>query len=98
MALVGESRVTEMLANVFFPLAIAQDETRWIGFKNLRASLTNRRVEIAALRLFGDEPRGREFLKSARSSRACCKSTKTSACATPATARAAFSRGRFAQW
>ncbi len=64
MALVGESRVTEMLANVFFPLAIAQDETRWIGLKNLRASQTNQRVEVAALRLFGDEPRGREFLKS----------------------------------
>jgi hypothetical protein len=64
MALVGESRVTEMLANVFFPLAIAQEETRWIGFKNLRASLTNQRVEVAALRLFGAEPRGREFLKS----------------------------------
>ena len=65
MALVGESRVTEMLANVFFPLAIARDETRWIGFKNLRAPLTNRRVEVAALRLFGDSPRRREFLKSA---------------------------------
>jgi hypothetical protein len=65
MALVGESRVTEMLANVFFPLAIAQDETRWIGFKNLRAPLTNQRVEVAALRLFGESPRQREFQKSA---------------------------------
>jgi len=64
MALVGESRVTEMLANFFYPLAIAQDETRWIGLKNLRATQTNQRVEVAALRLFGDEPRGREFLKS----------------------------------
>lgn len=64
MALVGESRVTEMLANVFFPLAIAQDETRWIGFQNLRATLTNQRVEIAALRLFGDSARRAEFLKS----------------------------------
>jgi hypothetical protein len=63
MALVGESRVTEMLANVFFPLAIAHDETRWVGFKTLRAPLTNQRAEIAALRLFGDSPRAREFLK-----------------------------------
>jgi hypothetical protein len=63
MALVGESRVTEMLANVFFPLAIAHDETRWVGFKNLRAPLTNRRAEVAALRLFGESPRQREFLK-----------------------------------
>jgi hypothetical protein len=65
MALVGESRVTEMLANVFFPFAIAHDETRWIGFKNLRAPLTNQRVEVAALRLFGEGPRQREFLKFA---------------------------------
>jgi len=65
MALVGESRVIEMLANVFFPLAIAQDETRWIGFKNLRAPLTNQRVEVAALRLFGESARASSFLKSA---------------------------------
>ena len=65
MALVGTSRVTEMLANVFFPLAIAADETRWAGFKNLRAPLTNQRVEIAALRLFADSPRAAEFLKHA---------------------------------
>ena len=54
-----------MLANVFFPLAIAADETRWIGFKSLRAPLTNQRVEVAALRLFGDSPRAAEFLKYA---------------------------------
>ncbi len=65
MALVGESRVTEMLANVFFPLAIAQDEARWIGFKKLRAPLTNQRVEVAALRLFGEGARASSFLKSA---------------------------------
>ncbi len=65
MALIGESRVTEMLANVFFPLAEAADETRWTGFKTLRAPLTNQRVEVAALRLFGDSPRGPEFLKFA---------------------------------
>ena len=65
MALVGESRVTEMLANVFFPLAIAADETRWTGFKNLRSPLANQRVEVAALRLFADSPRAAEFLKFA---------------------------------
>ena len=65
MALVGASRVTEMLANVFFPLAIAADPTRWIGFKTLRAPLANQRVEVAALRLFADSPRAGEFLKFA---------------------------------
>jgi hypothetical protein len=65
MALVGESRITDMLSNVFFPLAIARDEKSWIGFQNLRAPLANQRVEVAALRLFGDSPRGPAFLKSA---------------------------------
>jgi hypothetical protein len=66
MSLVGESRVTEMLANVFLPLAYSSDSSRWIGFKNLPAVLGNRRVEIAALRLFGPEsPRTRDLLRSA---------------------------------
>jgi hypothetical protein len=64
MALVGESRVTEMLANVFFPLTLTTDEKRWIGFKNLPASLSNRRVEIAALRLFGPGDLGRTLLRN----------------------------------
>jgi hypothetical protein len=65
MALVGESRVTEMLMNVFFPLAIAADPRRWIGCKNVPAVLGNRRVAIAAQRLFADSPRQRTLLKSA---------------------------------
>ena len=66
MALVGETRVTEMLANVFFPLAYAEDSSRWIGFKSLPAALSNRRVEIATLRLFGpDSARAAELLRSA---------------------------------
>ncbi|MEP6669529.1 MAG: DUF2851 family protein [Chthoniobacter sp.] len=64
MALVGESRVTEMLANVFLPLAINRDEAGWTDFKKLRAPLTNQRVEVAALRLFGEGARKKEFLKS----------------------------------
>ncbi|HEY3901192.1 MAG TPA: DUF2851 family protein [Chthoniobacter sp.] len=64
MALVGESRVTEMLANVFFPLAVAQNEARWADFKKLRAPLANQRVEVAALRLFGESVRKAEFLRS----------------------------------
>ncbi len=65
MALVGESRVTEMLANVFFPLAVAADERRWLGYQTLPAALTNRRVAVAAIRLFGDDPRQRELLQTA---------------------------------
>ena len=65
MAIVGASRVTEMLVNVFFPLAIAADPQRAIGFKSLPATLSNRRVEIAALRLFGDQPLAATLLKNA---------------------------------
>ena len=65
MALVGESRVTDMLVNVFFPIAVAADPQRATGFKNLPAPLANRRVETAALRLFGDAPFAPSLLKSA---------------------------------
>ena len=65
MALVGESRVTEMLANVFFPIGIAADPTRWAEFRELPATLTNRRVETAAQRLFGGEPPEPRTLRSA---------------------------------
>ena len=65
MALIGDSRVTDMLVNVFFPLAIAANPKRIVGFKNLPAPLTNRRVEVAALRLFGESPLGTALLKNA---------------------------------
>ncbi len=65
MALVGESRVTEMLMNVFYPLAITADPRRWIGCKNVPAGLGNKRVKIAAQRLFSDSPRQHELLKTA---------------------------------
>lgn len=65
MALVGSSRVTELLANVFFPIAVHADPQRWNDYKKLPATLSNRRVEVAALRLFGESRRGAEMLKSA---------------------------------
>ena len=65
MALIGPSRVTEILINVFFPFAFHVDPSRWTGYRNLPGSLANRRVETAALRLFGDDPRARELLKFA---------------------------------
>ena len=65
MALIGETRVTDMLANVFFPLAIATTPERWTCFRDMRAPLSNRRVEIAALRLFGESLLGETLLKNA---------------------------------
>jgi hypothetical protein len=64
MALVGNTRVAEMLANVFFPLAMAANDRRWPEYAALRAVLTNRRVEIAALRLFADHPLRDSILKT----------------------------------
>ncbi len=56
VALVGASRATEMLANVFFPLAIAVQPARWEEYQKLVATSTNRRVETAVARLFGSDP------------------------------------------
>lgn len=56
MALVGKSRVRDMLANVFYPLAVAADETRWDEYLKLPGSDENRNVKIAAVRLFGESP------------------------------------------
>ena len=72
MALVGESRVTEILANVIFPFWLTQDvdpstslrTSVWADYTKLRARLSNRRLETAATRLFGDDPRRRDFVKS----------------------------------
>ena len=67
VALIGPARATEMLANVFFPLAIAGDAGKWAQYEKLPAALTNRRVETAATRLFGDAPgtSRAQWLKSA---------------------------------
>ncbi len=65
MALVGESRVVDMLANVFLPLSGSDCEGAWKAFLALPAPLANRRVETAAARLFGQTARGREMLKCA---------------------------------
>lgn len=53
LALIGTTRATEMLANVFFPLAIAAQPARWEEYQKLPAAATNRRVETAVVRLFG---------------------------------------------
>ena len=65
MALVGESRVAEMLANVFYPIGIAAEPSRWAEFQKLSAPLSNRRVETAMLRLFGGQPPDARMVRSA---------------------------------
>lgn len=72
MALIGDSRIAEISANVLFPFWLAQEadpttsltESLWNDYAKLPARLTNRRVETGAARLFGDDPRRKQFLKT----------------------------------
>jgi hypothetical protein len=64
MALVGESRVTDILANVFFPYWMEENVEVWGDYTRLSARLSNRRIETGAARLFGDDPRRAAFLKT----------------------------------
>jgi Protein of unknown function (DUF2851) len=64
MALVGESRVSEILANVFFPFWLSENADVWTEYAKLPARLSNRRVETAATRLFGSDPRRAQFTKT----------------------------------
>src|SRR5438034_1670836 len=72
MALIGESRVADILANVLFPfwfahepeVATSPSTTLWTEYAKLPAQLSNRRLETAATRLFGNDPRRKQFLKT----------------------------------
>jgi hypothetical protein len=64
MALLGEARISDILANVFFPFWSLQPESVWPEYLQQTAALSNRRVETAATRLFGSDPRRRQFLKT----------------------------------
>jgi hypothetical protein len=63
MALVGESRVQEMLANVAYPLLMPERTRLWAEYLELPALLENQKVGRAVLRLFGESPRGALFQK-----------------------------------
>jgi hypothetical protein len=65
MALIGESRIADILANILFPLWwLSQDVEVWPKYAELPAQLSNRRLETAATRLFGNEPRRKQFLQT----------------------------------
>ena len=63
-ALVGDSRAADILANALFPFWFADGATVWAHYKHLPAQLSNRRVETAATRLFGNDVRQRDFTKT----------------------------------
>jgi hypothetical protein len=72
MALIGQSRVADILANVLFPFWTAHDNEAstspnahlWSEYAKLPAQLSNRRLETAATRLFGSDPRRKQFLRT----------------------------------
>jgi hypothetical protein len=72
MALIGEARVADILANVLFPFWLAHDldpsgsfgKNIWTEYARLSAQLSNRRLETGATRLFGNDPRRKQFLKT----------------------------------
>ena len=72
MALIGEARVGDLLANVLFPFWLAHDlepsaslaNNLWTEYAKLPAQLSNRRLETGATRLFGNDPGRKQFLKT----------------------------------
>ncbi|MGI9086920.1 MAG: DUF2851 family protein [Chthoniobacterales bacterium] len=64
MALVGESRIAEILANVIIPFLSAEGADLAAEYARLPARLTNRRLETAVTRLFGEDPRRARFVKT----------------------------------
>lgn len=64
MALIGESRLAEILANVLFPFWLSEAVDVWPDYAKLAARLSNRRLETAATRLFGSDPRQALFTKT----------------------------------
>lgn len=61
VALVGSTRVHEILANVAYPLLVPERTRLWAEYLEIPALLDNQKVRRAVLRLFGDESRGAEF-------------------------------------
>ncbi|HET9376069.1 MAG TPA: DUF2851 family protein [Chthoniobacterales bacterium] len=59
IALLGKTRVKEVLANVLFPLVAFSGTADWEAYKHVRAELGNKHLELAGIRLFGDQERAR---------------------------------------
>jgi hypothetical protein len=63
LAVIGETRVQEMLANVVYPLLMPERTRLWAEYLELPSMLENQKVTRAVLRLFGDCTRGQLFQK-----------------------------------
>lgn len=63
LAMIGGTRVQEIMANVCYPLLVPENAELWAEFKQLPSVLENQKVRRAALRLFGETPRGVKMQK-----------------------------------
>ncbi len=63
IAIIGKSRVQEMLANIAYPLLTLEDARLWEDYKKLPAVLDNQKVRRATLRLFGEHLNAAKFQK-----------------------------------
>lgn len=61
VALIGATRVQEMLANVAYPLLMPERTRLWAEYLELPALLDNQKVRRAVLRLFGDDAHAAQF-------------------------------------
>lgn len=61
VALVGETRVHEMLANVVYPLLVPERTRLWAEYLELPTLLDNQKVRRATARLFGQVSQAREY-------------------------------------
>ena len=56
MALLGSNRLTEIMANVCYPILIPERESFWAAYQKLPAPDDNEKTRRAALRLFAGHP------------------------------------------
>ncbi len=56
MALLGSNRLTEILANVVYPILLAENSSLWADYCRLAAPSDNEKTRRAALRLFHGHP------------------------------------------
>lgn len=64
LALIGASRARDVVVNQILPLRFHNDpKATWSTFQALSASQSNEKIKRAAIRLFGEHPRQRAFLK-----------------------------------
>lgn len=63
IALLGKTRVQEMLANVVYPLLVPEKPALWQEYLELPALLDNEKVSLACIRLFGTSNLANNFRK-----------------------------------